>query len=206
MTTGGEGGMVTTNNPELWDRVWSLKDHGKSYDAVYNRQHAPGFRWLHESFGTNWRMLEIQAVIGRIQLRRMPQWHAIRLAYAQHIWRQASSIPGLRVPQIPSGVEHAAYKAYVFVEPAALKTDWNRDRILSEINALGVPCYSGSCSEVYLEKAFENTSFKPEKRLPNAQRLGETSLMFLVHPSLLDQHIEQTCDALRVVMKQAVKS
>ena len=205
MTTGGEGGMVTTNNPELWDRVWSLKDHGKSYDAVYNRQHPPGFRWLHESFGTNWRMLEIQAVIGRIQLRRMPQWHATRLQHATRIWQHASGIAGLRVPQVPTSVEHAAYKAYVFVEPSALKTDWSRDRILAEINSLGVPCYSGSCSEVYLEKAFDSTPFRPEKRLPNAQRLGETSLMFLVHPTLTAEHIDQTCGVLQRVMAQAVK-
>ena len=74
MTTGGEGGMVTTNDKELWSKMWSYKDHGKSYDAVYHREHAPGFRWLHESFGTNWRMMEMQAVIGRIQLKRMPEW------------------------------------------------------------------------------------------------------------------------------------
>jgi dTDP-4-amino-4,6-dideoxygalactose transaminase len=72
MTTGGEGGMVTTNDRELWSKMWSFKDHGKSWEAVYEREHAPGFRWLHESFGTNWRMMEVQAVIGRIQLRRMP--------------------------------------------------------------------------------------------------------------------------------------
>ena len=72
MTTAGEGGMVTTNSDELWNTMWSLKDHGKSYDAVYHREHAPGFRWLHESFGTNWRLTEIQSAIGRLQLRKLP--------------------------------------------------------------------------------------------------------------------------------------
>ena len=78
MTTGGEGGMVTTNSKELWSKMWSYKDHGKSFDAIYNREHPPGFRWLHESFGTNWRMTEMQAVLGRIQLTRMSDWTAKR--------------------------------------------------------------------------------------------------------------------------------
>lgn len=89
MTTGGEGGMVTTDDRELWSRMWSYKDHGKSWEAVYEREHAPGFRWLHESFGTNFRMMEVQAVIGRIQLRRMGDWHVRRLANAQRIWEKA---------------------------------------------------------------------------------------------------------------------
>ena len=205
MTTGGEGGMVTTNDEELWARMWSFKDHGKSFDAVYNREHPPGFRWVHESFGTNWRMTEMQAAIGRIQLKRMPEWHKRRVENAKSIWRAAAAIPGIRVPGIPDYVEHAAYKCYVFVRPNALKKGWDRDRIMAEINDLGVPCYSGGCPEVYLEKAFDNTGFRPEKRLPVAKELGETSLMFLCHPTLEERHIEQTCDALRQVMSRATR-
>jgi dTDP-4-amino-4,6-dideoxygalactose transaminase len=203
MTTGGEGGMVTTNDRDLWSDMWSYKDHGKSWDAVYERQHAPGFRWLHESFGTNWRMLEAQGVLGRIQLRRMPKWHELRLAYARRIWDAADQLVGLRVPVIPQDCLHAAYKCYVFVEPKALKADWTRDRILNEIVARGVPCFSGSCSEVYLEKAFDNTPWRPVERLPVAKELGETSLMFMVHPTLTASEIDKTCQVLRDVMLEA---
>lgn len=203
MTTGGEGGMVTTNDRELWSCMWSIKDHGKSWEAVYERQHAPGFRWLHESFGTNWRMMEVQAVIGRIQLRRMADWHLRRAVNAQKIWDCAISLRGLRVPTAPEGSVHAAYKCYVFVEPQQLKSDWSRDRILNEVAARGVPCFSGSCSEVYLEKAFDNTGWRPE-RLPVARELGETSLMLLVHPTLTDAEIDKTCGVLRAVMDEAV--
>ena len=161
MTTGGEGGMVTTNDRALWSRMWSIKDHGKSWEAVYERQHAPGFRWLHERFGTNWRMMEVQAVIGRIQLQRMQDWHAKRLANAERIWSSAQVLSGLRVPTVPADITHAAYKCYVFVEPSALKAGWDRDRVLNEISARGVPCFSGSCSEVYLEKAFDDTGLRP---------------------------------------------
>ena len=203
MTTGGEGGMVTTNDRDLWSRMWSYKDHGKSWEAVYEREHPPGFRWLHESFGTNWRMTEMQAVIGRIQLKRMADWHSERLANAECIWKCARSLPGLRVPKTTEDIEHAAYKCYVFVEPERLNDGWDRDRILNEIISAGVPCFSGSCSEVYLEKAFDDTGFRPEKSFPVARELGETSLMFLVHPTLKTSEIEKTCAVLRSVMTQA---
>ncbi|MNO78434.1 L-glutamine:2-deoxy-scyllo-inosose aminotransferase [compost metagenome] len=203
MTTGGEGGMVTTNDRELWSKMWSFKDHGKSWEAVYERQHGPGFRWLHETFGTNWRMLEVQGGIGRIQLKRMPQWHQARLENARRIWECAKALGGLRVPDIPNDSVHAAYKCYVFVELDQLADGWDRDRILNEINSLGVPCFSGSCSEVYLEKAFDGTGWRPEQSLPTAHQLGETSLMFLVHPTLTESEILHTCKVLTKVMHEA---
>lgn len=205
MTTGGEGGMVTTNDEQLWRKMWSYKDHGKSYEAVYEREHAPGFRWLHESFGTNWRMTEMQAVIGRIQLKRMPQWQAQRLANAEAIWAAARQCPALRVPSVPEGSVHAAYKCYVFVKPELLQADWDRDRILAEIAARGVPSFSGSCSEVYLEKAFDGTGYRPAEPLPVARELGETSMMFLVHPTLTAAEIDKTCAVLQEVMGLATQ-
>ena len=200
MTTGGEGGMVTTNDYDLWSTMWSYKDHGKSWNSVYEKEHPPGFRWLHDSFGTNWRMTEMQAAIGRIQLKRMPDWTSKRQANASKIWGTAKRCRGLRAPDLPSHIEHAAYKCYLFVKYAELKPDWNRDRIMLEINALGVSCFSGSCSEVYLEKAFDNTKYRPLERLLNAKELGETSLMFLVHPSLTDKELAETCVAIGKVM------
>lgn len=205
MTTGGEGGIVTTRDHALWSRMWSYKDHGKSWQAVYERSHPPGFRWLHESFGTNWRMTEMQGAIGRVQLQKMPAWHDERLRNAEAIWSAARALPGLRVPVLPADVEHAAYKCYVFVEPEWLAEGWTRDRILAEVSAAGVPCYSGSCSEVYLEKAFDGTGWRPAARLPVARELGETSLMFLVHPGLTDAEIGKTCDVLAQAMRRAVR-
>lgn len=205
MTTGGEGGMLTTNDRELWSQMWSLKDHGKSYEAVYEREHPPGFRWLHETFGTNARMTEMQAAIGRIQLERLPKWHSRRLDIANTIWAAASALPAIRVPVIPDHIEHAAYKCYAFIKPDKLRAGWNRDRIMAEINEHGVPCYSGSCSEVYLEKAFDGTGFRPTERLPVARELGETSLMFLCHPTLKDEYVEQTSEVLAKVMAKATR-
>ena len=203
MTTGGEGGMVTTNDKSLWGKMWSYKDHGKSYEAVYERKHQEGFRWVNESFGTNWRMTEMQGVIGRIQLKRMSDWHTKRITNANQIWNVAKKCKGLRVPSIPEYIEHAAYKCYVFTELKELKNSWDQNKIIKEINSLGVPCYSGSCPEIYLEKAFDKTGFRPKQRLANAKELGETSLMFLVHPTLNKDEIQQTCNVIISVMNLA---
>ena len=158
-----------------------------------------------KSFGTNGRMLEIQAVIGRLQLERLSEWTTARRGAAERIWSAARATPGLRAPVLPEWAEHAAYKANVFVEPATLKAGWGRDRIMAGINARGVPCYSGSCSEIYLEKAFDGTGWRPTSPLPVAHELGETSLMFLVHPTLEGRHIDQTCEAISAVMHEAVR-
>ena len=205
MTTGGEGGMVTTNDKNLWNKMWSYKDHGKSYKAVYkkNIRIGNGFKWVNESFGTNWRMTEIQGVIGRIQLKRMSNWQNRRIKNANKIWNTAKQSKALRVPNLPQHIEHAAYKCYVFVELNELRKGWSRDKIIKEINKLSIPCYSGACPEVYMEKAFDNTRFRPKQRLVHAKELGETSLMFLVHPTLTKNEIKQTCNAITSVMNSA---
>lgn len=205
MTTGGEGGMVTTDDQELWQKMWSYKDHGKSWEAVYERQHPPGFRWVHESFGTNWRMMEIQAVIGRIQLKRMSEWTKKRQINAQKITEVCRKFSAVRVPNVPDYMLHAQYKAYVFVQPGNLKEGWSRDRIIDEIVSGGVPCYQGSCSEVYLEKAFDHTPFRPKNRLPSAKALGDNSLMFLVHPTLSNAEVSKMCDVTGKVLASATK-
>jgi dTDP-4-amino-4,6-dideoxygalactose transaminase len=197
--------MVTTSDAGLWSGMWSYKDHGKSFAAVTTGGGSTGFRWLHDSFGTNWRLTEMQSAIGRIQLARMPDWHQKRIRNASAIWESARGLRGLRVPVVPDHMEHAAYKCYVYVEPDQLKSGWGRDRIMNETTQAGVPCFSGSCPEIYLEKAFDETEWRPEKRLPVAKELGETSLMFLIHPTLGEKEIGLTCDVLETIMKRAVK-
>ncbi|WP_201590038.1 DegT/DnrJ/EryC1/StrS family aminotransferase [Psychrobacter fozii] len=213
MTTGGEGGMVTTNDEHLWRKMWAYKDHGKSYAAVYETEHEPGYNWLHESFGTNWRMTEMQGVIGRIQLERMSDWTAKRTANAQAIldacagWEAQGylSVPRLEASAQFSDSKHAYYKLYVYVQPDNLPNDWSRDSIIQKINEQGVPCFSGSASEVYLEKAFDDTGLRPETRLPVAKQLGETSLMFLVHPTLTAAEIERTVQAIDSVFSSIAR-
>jgi dTDP-4-amino-4,6-dideoxygalactose transaminase len=204
ITTGGEGGMLTTDDEELWSRMWSYKDHGKSWAAVHARKHPPGYRWLHESFGTNWRMLEMQAVLGRIQLRRMDEWTARRTSNARAYTDVLRRFDGaIRAPEARDGLTHAYYRYYAYVRPDGLRDSWTRDRIVADLNALDIPAFQGSCSEVYLEKAFDGTGLRPVERLPVARELGDTSLMFLTHPTLTADDIGRTCAAIERVFSVA---
>lgn len=205
MTTAGEGGMVNTSRAELWDAMWSFKDHGKTHQAVFGREHQPGFRWLHERFGSNFRLTELQSAIGRIQLQRLPEWTAIRTQNALQLSDALAGLPAVRVPLPPEGLTHAWYKFYAFVQPEALAVGWSRDRILSEINELGYPALSGSCSEIYLEKCFQDAGLAPVERLPVARKLGETSLMFLVHPSITPEQMAGYVEAVRSVVRRACR-
>lgn len=203
MTTGGEGGMVTTDDEALWSFMWSYKDHGKSWEGVYERAHPPGPRLVHDSFGTNWRMIEMQAVLGLIQLERMAGWTARRTELAERLIAAFAPFDLFRVPTAPDGVVHAWYRFYAFVRPERLAEGWSRDRIIEAINALGVPCFHGSASEVYLERAFDGTGWRPKERLPVARALGETSLAFLVHPTLTDAEIAKTAGAIGEIARLA---
>ena len=202
MTTGGEGGMITTDDPDIWSAVWSYKDHGKTWEAVYEREHPPGPRLVHDRLGTNGRMIEMQAAIGLIQLDRMTGWTARRGEIAGRILDACARWPALRVPPVPGDVTHAWYRAYAFVEPDRLKPGWSRDRIIAAINERGVPCLQGSAPEVYLERAFDAVG-RPAQRLPTARWLGETSLCFLVHPTLTEDEVDQTAAAIDAVMAEA---
>lgn len=205
ISTAGEGGMLLLNDTEVYERLWAFKDHGKSYEAVFRKAHPPGFRWLHDSFGTNWRMTEIQGAIGRLQLEKLNLWIEKRRALAAQISEGLSSLGGLIVARPDDSIYHSYYKFYVMVEPARLRAGWSRDRIMASINAEGLPCFSGSCSEIYLEQAFQRTGMGPKERFRNAKKLGEDSLMFLVHPTLDEQYVMDLVEAVRKVMLVAAE-
>jgi len=205
ISTGGEGGMLVTNDLIVWEKAWSFKDHGKSFAAVHSQRHLPGFRWLHYSFGTNLRMTEMQAAIGRLQLKQLPEWHLRRRQIADRLTRCFENIPALRVVKPPAHIEHAYYKYDVFVRPEVLSVKWNRDRIMRSINDEGIPCFTGTCAEVYLEKAFDCDHLRPQSRLPVASKLGKSELSFLVHPTLSDEEIEKTCEVVGRVLMDVVR-
>jgi len=203
MTTGGEGGMLVTNDEETWKRAWAYKDHGKSYDATYNREHPTGFRWLAESFGTNYRMTEMQSAIGRHQLTLLPGWTAARNANAATLDKCIAKFSALKVQTVPDHIVHARYKYYTTIIPSELNDGWNRDRIQDAFWDEGISCFVGSCSEIYNEKAFELAQLRPEHPLKIAKELGELTLMFLIHPTLTKDEINATCAAIEKIMARA---
>jgi dTDP-4-amino-4,6-dideoxygalactose transaminase len=204
MSIGGEGGMLTTNDPELWTRAWSFKDHGKSYDAIHGQHHSPGYRWLHESVGTNWRLTEMQSAIGRGLLRKLPQFVQKRQILAGLLSESLSKMTALRVVTPPDHSTHSYYKYYVFLRRQQLRGGWGRQRVVEAVIAEGVPCFVGSCSEIYLERMFPG-ELRPRRRLPVAMELGETALMFLVHPTLSERDMEDTAAALEKVLAHAAR-
>ncbi len=205
MTTGGEGGMVTTNDPALSSFMWSYKDHGKSGHANQERPRPSGPRQVYDSFGTNGRMIEMQAAIGLIQLERMPAWTMRRTAIADALAEACRAHDLVRVPATPEGIDHAWYRFYAFVQPERLAEGWSRDRIIEAINAAGVPCFHGSASEVYMERAFDGTGWRPAERLRTARRLGETALAMLVHPTLTETEVAKACAVLDAVLSEAAR-
>lgn len=202
ITTGGEGGMLVTNNEPVWRKAWSYKEHGKNIDKVLQANATPDFSWLHDSIGTNGRMTEMQAAIGRLQLKKLPAWLAQRRKNAQQLSECFEKIKAFRVTKPDETIEHAYYKYYVFIKPDMLKPDWDRMRILNTIISKGIPCFTGSCPEIYREKAFESRSGTME-RLCVAKALGETSLMFLVHPTLSESDMNCMCAVASEVMQAA---
>ncbi|MEW6690050.1 MAG: DegT/DnrJ/EryC1/StrS aminotransferase family protein [Pseudomonadota bacterium] len=205
MTTGGEGGMLLTNDRALWLRAWAYKDHGKSWEAVHEREHPPGFRWQHESFGSNFRMTEMQAAIGRVQLGKLDGWVQARRRNAAALAAGLAGIPAIRVPLPPADCFHSYYKLYVQLEPERLRQGWNSARVAEAVEREGVPCMQGGCSEIYRERAFTDAGLAPERPLPVAARLSESSLMFLVHPTLDEADMQDTVRAVARVMRAAAR-
>jgi hypothetical protein len=203
MTTGGEGGMLVTNDRALWRRAWAYKDHGKSWEAVFERQHPPGFRWQHESFGSNFRMTEMQAAIGRVQLRKLDAWVAARRRNAAALIAALQGVPAIRVPLPPAHSFHSYYKLYAQIDPGRLREGWHVLRVIEAINREGIPCLQGGCSEIYRERAFLDAGWAPAGPLPNAAQLSGTSLMFLVHPTLAESDMRDAALAVARVMRVA---
>lgn len=202
MTTAGEGGMLVTNDRDVYRRAWEYKDHGRSTRAMAAAATQPGheFKWIVESFGTNWRMTEVQAAVGRVQLSKLDEWIAKRRRNAAILDEGLGQIAGMRVAIPPGEALHSYYKYYVYLEPRMLDDGWMRARILDEVNARGVKCMMGICPEIYREKAFTSAGYAPDAPLPVAAELGQTSLMLLVDPTHNDSDMEMAVEVLRDVM------
>jgi len=198
ITTGGEGGMVVTNNKNLWEKMWSYKDHGKSFSKMFEEKQNYGFKWVHDSIGSNYRMTEIQAAIGRLQINKLDEWNHLRQKNAERIINSLAKFPEVyRIPEVKSYMQHAWYKLNIFLKDSALVSIKPVD-LINLFTEAGVPCFAGPCPEIYLEKSFENNKAY-SCRLPNARKLGETSIMFLVHPSFSDEDLKFICSTIEKI-------
>ena len=203
ISTAGEGGMITTNDTQIFQKIWSYKDHGKSYEAVHNQKRSTGYRYLHEELGSNYRMTEMQASIGRIQLKNLDETQKIREKNADILLSTLNKLDILRIPTPPKSVKHAWYKFYAFLNKDNLSKDWSRDKIINTLTNDGFPAFSGSCGEIYLEECIKRLNMNPSKRLKNAKNLGETSLCFLVDPLISNNEMHEYATNIRKVLESA---
>lgn len=194
--------MCVTSDADRYERMWSYKDHGKSRALATAAHSGSTFRWLHAGPGTNGRMTEVQAAVGLRQLDKVDGWLAERRRNAAALRNRLAHLAALRIPSPADDESHAFYGFYVFVEPHRLRSGWTRDRVLAAIVAEGVPCFTGSCPEIYREAAFADHP-QAHSRLPIAKELGETSLVFLVHPGITVEDVDAMAGAVDKVMHAA---
>jgi len=195
ISTGGEGGMISTNNKKLFLKSWSLKDHGKNYESVLYKKNKTGFRWLHDGLGSNYRMTEMQAVIGREQLKSLDNQINKRNLIANlyinglknyYLKYDLLKKPDFKCQQCPTEhvktscklCKHAFYRLNLFIN----KKKINQIKLIKQLNKNKINCIVGVCPEIYMEKVFNKFDFKKSNRLSNAKYLGETSLVFTINP------------------------
>ena len=193
ISTGGEGGMLLLRDEESYKKAWAYKDIGRSYDAVYHKEHADGFRWLVETAGSNFRMTEFQAAIGLTQLTKLPNWIAKRNNNANSLIKTLNQFDFFETPMLASseGSQNAYYRLYTKVKVGTIKNGLSgcdlRNYIINQLVTAGVPCFSGSCAEIYREKLFANLS--SFYRLPNATSFSDYALCFLVHHTITPEQL-----------------
>tara|TARA_Y100000589_G_scaffold133659_2_gene127674 strand:+ start:2651 stop:3829 length:1179 start_codon:yes stop_codon:yes gene_type:complete len=205
ISTGGEGGMITTNNKEYYEKIWSFKDHGKSFTKLQKKNGSVEYRFVHDSLGSNFRITEMQSAIGRIQLKKLKSWRGIRTKNANIISEILKNNSLVRIPLPEEGLIHAWYKFNCFINMNNLKDDWDREKIIKSIRSKGIPAFQGSCSELYLEKCFSNKSDINYEVLPIARELGMTNLTFLLHPTIHENEMIFYAENIDKVLKQAIK-
>ena len=204
----GEGGLLALDDDAAFALAWEYRDHGKSLAKLSDPEfmgRPSSFRWIHDSFGSNYRLPELEAAMVRVGERDLPAAHARRTSLATRLARGLADIRGIRVPLPPAYCEHAFYRLYACVAPAELAEGWDRDRVLFAIAAEGVPVQYGACAEIYREEAFVRAGLGSAERLPGAARAHETTLAFFVHPTLADGDVDDVIAAVHKVMAVAAR-
>ena len=215
ISTGGEGGMISTNNKKLWLTCWSIKDHGKNYNSVFYKKHKTGFRWLHDNLGSNYRMTEMQAAIGRIQLKNLDNQLKIRNAIANIYLNKLKDYyqkyhllqkPDFKCQTCPfkqnekkcNKCLHAFYRLNLFINKNKIK----QIKLIEQLNKNKINCSVGSCPEIYREKIFKKLKLYPKQRLLNAKLLGESSIMFPIDPNRSMAKVKTEINSIKKILNK----
>lgn len=197
MSTGGEGGMLTTNDRDLWVRAWAYKDHGKNPDVLAAAPGGTAFRYVHDSFGSNFRLTEMQAAIGRRQLAKLPDWLARRRANAAALAEALADHPAIAVPRPAAGTTSAWYKFNLQLHLDHLPAGASSESIVAALRRRGISCGTGSCPDMSREGAFAGLAVKTDRGLPVARQVGARNLMLAVDHLLDPRTMRRIADAIR---------
>lgn len=217
ISTGGEGGMISTNKKKLWLKCWSYKDHGKNYNSIFYKKHKTGFRWLHDDLGSNYRMTEMQAAIGREQLKTLDRQIQIRNKIAKIYLKELKNYylqynllqkPDFKCQTCPfkqndkscNKCKHAFYRLNLYINPKKI----SQIKLISQLNKNNICCGVGSCPEIYREKIFKRLNSYPKKRLPNAKLLGQRSITFPNNPYKNLKKIKSEINTIKKILNKYI--
>ena len=199
ISTGGEGGMISTNSKTIYSKIWSLKEIGKDYNKFYKNRKSINFPYIHDHVGTNARMTEVQSLIGRYQLKNLDSYIRIRNRNALILSSYLNDIKKINIPVIPKNITHAFYR-YTITIQSELKNPSNiRNNIIRKIISKKIFCNVGGCPEIYNEKPF-NLDLNASKNIKVANIIGKTSISFLVDNTISIKNMNVIGKKIRIIL------
>ena len=226
VTTGGEGGMVITDNEDLAWECRSFRDHG--YD-VRTRMNMLALEeklpYIHRRVGFNYRMTEMQSVIGLCELRRFDSWNLRRrLDYAEMYDKAFSSLKGIKAIPVNTPERQNSYWWYPILLDLDVVNIPAKD-FIKELIGMGIPCSGILWPESYLEQAyqegvgfgeaqfpFKSREYTDPKAVdyskvicPVAKSLRDQTVSLFLHPSWEPCHINKVIEAVKEVIKNHSK-
>lgn len=199
ISTIGEGGMISTNVKNLYLKLWSLKEIGKDYKKT-NTIFLPKFKWTHDNVGSNLRMTEVQAAVGRIQLKNLSKMVNKRRRLAKILNKFFLNNKLFYASNLDSRYYSVYYKFYFFLKN---KKNLQRSKVIKYLRNKGHDVSVGSCPEIYLEKPFQK-HVKKKFRLKNAKYLGEISIALSLSHLTKKSSIEKFCSDIDQINKNLV--
>ncbi len=182
ISTGGEGGMITTNNKKLYDFCWSYKDHGKNKKKYVTAKKIKDgkFKFLHDTLGNNFRLTEIQSGLGRIQLMKINQNIKRRNKFSKFIVNKLKDSKIYSFQNSNFSYQHAYYRLYINLNKNHILPKINNIKFINFLLEKNIICGSGSSSEIYKEKCFKNIKVET-KNFPNTKYLVKFTFAIFIN-------------------------
>ncbi len=200
ISTGGEGGIVLTNEKQLYRKVYEYKDHGK--DFKQQNKFLLNYNYIHNTFGTNYRITEFQSCLGRIQLKKLNKNLRTRNFIAKSIYKLSNKFPILfREPIFNKDNYNAYYVCYLFLNKNGIKKNININKIINTLRNSGIICSIGACPELYKEKVFKNYT-KKNYFLKNTRNLSNKTICLNINQNFSKNFLKLYLEKLKNVFTE----